>query len=442
MTTTMTSSPRPPSRPIRQLPIIRITRDFAATPAQLLRAHTDPELFARWVGPRQPADHGSSDWDARTGGSWRYVAGRDGEEFGFRGMLPRGPAGPDRADLHLRGRCRTGVALETLRSRTSATAAPGCTRSRWCDSFEGRDAWLRSGMETGVNEGYAKLDELLADGTSSRVTSPAERHRAARRRRSPTGSPAPATGTRRRRCRAGGARDVVAHLIELVAGLPRRRAGIELAAAARRSTEDPVAAWQAHAAAVQALLDGPGHRRPAASATRMLGEHAARRRRSTGSTRPTSSCTPGTWPAPPARTTGSTRSSAPSCWPGWSRSRSCSGRRASTAPACRFAGRRPAGPACSASSAATRPGPRLRPVDRSDRLTTRAVRVDNHRRGQEYEAAGSGRVPAHRNSGNSVSGTTRSHRRVSEYQHGLTRAPLTDNLRRGARSSTSSSGSK
>ena len=33
------------------------------------------------------------------------------------------------------------------------------------DSFEGRDAWLASGMEVGVNEGYAKLDELLADAT-------------------------------------------------------------------------------------------------------------------------------------------------------------------------------------------------------------------------------------------------------------------------------------
>ena len=32
-----------------------------------------------------------------------------------------------------------------------------------CDSFEGRDAWLRSGMETGVDEGYAKLDRMLAD---------------------------------------------------------------------------------------------------------------------------------------------------------------------------------------------------------------------------------------------------------------------------------------
>jgi hypothetical protein len=32
------------------------------------------------------------------------------------------------------------------------------------DSFESRDAWLSSGMEVGVNEGYAKLEELIADG--------------------------------------------------------------------------------------------------------------------------------------------------------------------------------------------------------------------------------------------------------------------------------------
>ena len=50
-----------------KLPIIRITRDFAATPQQLLRAHTDPDLFARWCGP----DAGKiriEEWDARTSG--------------------------------------------------------------------------------------------------------------------------------------------------------------------------------------------------------------------------------------------------------------------------------------------------------------------------------------------------------------------------------------
>jgi hypothetical protein len=30
------------------------------------------------------------------------------------------------------------------------------------DSFEGRDAFVASGMETGVVEGYERLDDLLA----------------------------------------------------------------------------------------------------------------------------------------------------------------------------------------------------------------------------------------------------------------------------------------
>ena len=41
-----------------------------------MRAHTDPELFARWVGPDGMQTR-ILDWDATTGGRWRYVAGRD-----------------------------------------------------------------------------------------------------------------------------------------------------------------------------------------------------------------------------------------------------------------------------------------------------------------------------------------------------------------------------
>lgn len=54
------------------VPLIRITRDFRATPAQLLRAHIDPDLYARWVGPHDLTtriDH----WDARYGGSWAFT---------------------------------------------------------------------------------------------------------------------------------------------------------------------------------------------------------------------------------------------------------------------------------------------------------------------------------------------------------------------------------
>lgn len=34
-----------------EVPVVRITRDFRATAEQLHRAHTDPELYKRWVGP-------------------------------------------------------------------------------------------------------------------------------------------------------------------------------------------------------------------------------------------------------------------------------------------------------------------------------------------------------------------------------------------------------
>src|ERR1700753_4306539 len=69
-----------------KLPVIRMTRDFAATPAQLFRAHTDPALFARWVGP-DATDTRIEHWDARTSGSWRYITRLGGTEYVFRGCF-------------------------------------------------------------------------------------------------------------------------------------------------------------------------------------------------------------------------------------------------------------------------------------------------------------------------------------------------------------------
>lgn len=144
-----------------KLPIIRLTRDFAATPAQLFRAHTDPDLFARWVGPRSIATR-IEHWDARTGGSWRYVAARDGVEFGFHGSFHE--VRPDRiVQTFTYDGEPDGVALETLWFEGLGDGRTRLHVQSLVDSFEGRDAWLSSGMESGVNEGYAKLDAMLAD---------------------------------------------------------------------------------------------------------------------------------------------------------------------------------------------------------------------------------------------------------------------------------------
>src|SRR5215468_2061087 len=145
-----------------KLPVIRMTRDFTATPEQLFRAHTDPTLFARWVGPDALTTR-IEQWDARSGGSWRYVSVHDGTEYGFRGCFH--DVRPDRiVQTFTFDGDPDGVALETLWFEDLGDGRTRLRTQSLVDSFESRDAWLASGMETGVNDGYAKLQRMVDDG--------------------------------------------------------------------------------------------------------------------------------------------------------------------------------------------------------------------------------------------------------------------------------------
>ena len=141
------------------VPLIRITRDFAASPAQVHRAHIDPDLYAAWVGPADMTtriDH----WDARTGGSWAFTNVRGDETYSFHGSFHE--ISPTRlVQTFTFDAFPENVSLDTL---TLTDLGDGRTRlvvTSLCDSFEVRDQWLASGMEGGVNDGYAKLDTLL-----------------------------------------------------------------------------------------------------------------------------------------------------------------------------------------------------------------------------------------------------------------------------------------
>jgi len=153
-TTTIEADPK--------VPLIRMTRDFSATPAQLVRAHTDRDLFVQWVGPNG-SDMRVDHWDARTGGSWRYYAVDGGEEYGFHGCFHE--VRDDRLvqTFTFEG-YPDGVSLETMWFEDLGDGRTRLHATSLVDSFESRDAMLASGMEVGVNDGYAKLDRLLADG--------------------------------------------------------------------------------------------------------------------------------------------------------------------------------------------------------------------------------------------------------------------------------------
>jgi uncharacterized protein YndB with AHSA1/START domain len=144
------------------LPLVEIVREFDATPDRVYRAHVDPDLAMAWLGPRDIAsrvDH----WDARTGGSWRYVSGRREEEFAFYGSFHELRPGERIVQTFTYEGVPDSVALEVL---TLEPLDGGRTRLRAVsvvETVEGRDAFVASGMETGVVEGYEQLDELLAD---------------------------------------------------------------------------------------------------------------------------------------------------------------------------------------------------------------------------------------------------------------------------------------
>ncbi|MGY1707123.1 SRPBCC family protein [Geodermatophilus sp. SYSU D00697] len=143
------------------VPLIRITREFDASPAKVFRAHTDPDLLVRWMGPRgleMSIDH----YDCRTGGSYRYVHRQDGEEYGFHGCFHE--VRPDERIVQtftFEG-MPDGVALEKLVLEDVGNGRTRLTATSLVDSFADRDAFVASGMEVGVREGYERLDEVLA----------------------------------------------------------------------------------------------------------------------------------------------------------------------------------------------------------------------------------------------------------------------------------------
>jgi uncharacterized protein YndB with AHSA1/START domain len=143
------------------VPLIRITREFDAPPEKVFRAHVDPELFVQWVGPRGH-DVSIDRWDARTGGGYRYTVDTGDFQAGFFGSFHELRPGELIVQTFTFEGVPDGVALERM---VLVDLGDGRTRiesTSLCDSFEGRDAMVASGMDTGVNEGYEKLDELLA----------------------------------------------------------------------------------------------------------------------------------------------------------------------------------------------------------------------------------------------------------------------------------------
>jgi uncharacterized protein YndB with AHSA1/START domain len=144
-----------------KVPLVRIVRVLDAPPNKVFRAHTDPELVVQWLGPKRLVMH-IDHWDCRTGGSYRYVHSEEGNEYGFRGCFHEVRPSELIVQTFTFEGFPDGVALERLVLEDLGDGRTRLVATSLVDSFEGRDAFLASGMEVGVREGYERLDDLLA----------------------------------------------------------------------------------------------------------------------------------------------------------------------------------------------------------------------------------------------------------------------------------------
>ena len=145
------------------VPFTEHTREFGHSAAEVFRAHADPDLFARWIGPRGLSTRVER-YECRTGGSFRFVQhGDDGVEYAFRGVFHSvRPAELVLQTFEYEGYPDV-VTLEHLTFEDLPEGRCRLTGRSVYPSLDARERYLADGMESGMSEGYERLDELLAE---------------------------------------------------------------------------------------------------------------------------------------------------------------------------------------------------------------------------------------------------------------------------------------
>ena len=140
-----------------------IIREFDAPRALVYKAHIDPNLYVQWLGPRG-YEMELETFEPHSGGRYRYIhKDESGNEFGFHGVFHEMSEDLMIQTFEFEGLPERGhVILDTMRLEELPGNRTRVTIQSVYQSVSDRDGMVQSGMERGVNEGYERLDELLA----------------------------------------------------------------------------------------------------------------------------------------------------------------------------------------------------------------------------------------------------------------------------------------
>ena len=145
------------------VPQVLTSRELDAPRDLVYRAFTEPELLVQWLGPRKytmTVDR----FDLRDGGTWRYVHADDaGHAFGFHGVFHGTPSPEGMVQTFEFEGAPGHVSMDTVTFEEKDGKTTVRTNSGF-QSVEARDAMVGAGMESGLQEGYERLDELMSAG--------------------------------------------------------------------------------------------------------------------------------------------------------------------------------------------------------------------------------------------------------------------------------------
>jgi uncharacterized protein YndB with AHSA1/START domain len=139
-----------------------MTRQFDAPRDLVFEAHSSCEHMSKWWGPRR-YEVDECEIDFRDGGKWRMVhrSPEGGQEFGFHGEYLE-IVRPEKITWTFEFEGAPGhVSLDRLSLEEHDGRTTVRTHSVY-QSLEARNAMVESGMAEGMNEGFDRLDALLA----------------------------------------------------------------------------------------------------------------------------------------------------------------------------------------------------------------------------------------------------------------------------------------
>ncbi len=139
-----------------------ITREFDAPRELVFKAHTDPQLYVQWLGPRG-YEMILDTFEPHSGGRYRYIhKDQDGNEYGFHGVFHEISKELMIQTFEFEGLPEKGhVTLDAMQLEALPGDRTRITIQSVYRSVADRDGMIQSGMERGVNEGYERLDEVL-----------------------------------------------------------------------------------------------------------------------------------------------------------------------------------------------------------------------------------------------------------------------------------------